>query len=114
MTHEIKIQPVYYEKIKAREKIYEVRLFDEKRKLYKIGDTLVIKKKPLLKEFITCTIVDIIHFNSFYKMAQCLPPTQVGFGNNSTPKDIEDVYHCFYTKDKEQQLGVIAIKLKLN
>lgn len=43
MKHEMKIREVYFNKIKSGEKIYEIRLNDEKRRLIDVGDVLVLK-----------------------------------------------------------------------
>ena len=83
MTHEIKVQPLYYDKIKSGEKIYEVRLLDEKRKAFKIGDHLKIYKEPALNEFVLAKITDLVVFPSFEAMATTLPLSQVGRPTNT-------------------------------
>lgn len=113
MTHTIKVQPYYYDKIKSGEKIYEVRLFDEKRQLMHTGDTLIIKKEPLLNEEITCKITKLLRFNSFKEMATSLPLNFVGFDLSSTTKDVIKLYYSFYSKQDEQKYGVVAIKVQL-
>ena len=113
MTHTIKVQPLYYEKIKSGEKIYEVRLFDEKRKLMHAGDTLIIKKEPLLNEEIVCQIENLVHFKTFSEMAGNLPLNLVGFDSTCSVKDVTRIYYSFYSKQDEEKFGVVAIKLKL-
>lgn len=113
MTHEIKIQPEYYEKIKQGTKIYEVRLFDEKRQAYRIGDTLIVKKEPELMESICVTITDLIHFKTFTDMAKKITPAEIGFNNTNSIQEIVDVYHKFYTESQETSLGVLAIKVQI-
>ena len=44
MVHEMKLQDVYFEKVKCGSKIYEIRLNDEKRKLINKGDFITFKK----------------------------------------------------------------------
>ena len=41
----MKIKAIYFDKIKSGEKIYEIRLHDEKRRKLKIGDGLVLQKR---------------------------------------------------------------------
>ena len=49
MEHKLKLQAIYFDKIQRGEKIYEVRLNDEKRQLIKIGDTLEIYEEVEVK-----------------------------------------------------------------
>lgn len=112
MIHKIKVKELYYNKIKTGEKIYEVRLLDEKRSLIKIGDILRINKEPELIEFLDARVVELIKFKSFQEMAQTLPAKSIGFIGCNT-QEIVDTYRKFYSKEQEQKLGVVAIKLKI-
>lgn len=112
MEYEMKLQPIYFEKIKSGKKIYEIRLNDEKRQLLKIGDTLTFLKEPDLIEPLQTTIEDLIHFKSFSEMLETLPASKIGFDNYSK-NEIEDIYHEFYSPEKENRFGVLAIKLKI-
>ena len=110
IVFEIKVQPIYYEKIKNREKIYEGRLWDEKRRLFKVGDKLKIYKEPDLKEFVILTITDLERFSSFREMATKLPLKDIGFEGCSVG-EVVSLYGKFYSKEDEKKYGVVAIKL---
>ena len=112
MTHEMKLQPVYFNKIRSGEKIYEIRLNDEKRKTIKVGNYIVFKKEPQLVDQITCKVSDLIIFDSFKTMIETLPPALVGFENMSNT-EIIDIYHQFYTEADEKHYGVLAIKVEI-
>lgn len=112
MTHEIKVKERYYNLIKNKEKIYEVRLLDDKRKLIKIGDIIKINEEPELTEFVNAEVVDLIYFKSFEEMAKSLPAKEVGFDGYKT-REIVDEYHKFYSEQEEQKYGVVAIKIKI-
>lgn len=111
MQHEMKLRAVYFDKIASGEKIFEVRLNDEKRKAIAIGDTIVFKKMPELEKEIVTVVTDLLHFKSFEKMAKNLPSTQIGF-ENCSEKAIVDAYHEFYSVQDENKFGVLAIKVK--
>jgi len=110
MKHEMKIKAGYFEKIKSGEKIYEVRLNDEKRRLLKVGDVLILKKEPEQKEELHLQIKDLIYFKSFKEMVNTLPLNQVGFAG-MLKEDVVTVYHQFYTLADEEKFGVVAIKV---
>ena len=108
----MKLQSKYFDKIKQGEKIYEIRLNDEKRKLINIDDTIIFKKEPDYTENIFCKVTDLIHFNSFNSMIDALPPTFVGF-ENLTINEIVNIYHEFYSPCDEIKYGVLAIKVEI-
>ena len=111
MIHEMKLREIYFNKIKNGEKIYEIRLNDEKRKLINVGDVIIFKKEPELEESIQTFVEDLIYFKSFSEMINTLPLSKVGF-DNETKQEVEDIYHQFYSNDDEYKYGVLAIKIK--
>ena len=110
MEHEMRLQGIYFDKIKAGEKIYEIRLNDEKRKLIKIGDNIVFKKEPDLTENLSVKVVDLIAFKSFDEMIKSLGAKDIGFEGKSNEQVIE-TYHQFYSVQNEEMYGVLAIKV---
>ena len=112
MIHEMKLQQIYFDKIKNGEKIYEIRLNDEKRQLIKIQDKILFKKEPLLQDSIIAHVKDLIHFSSFEQMINTLEPSKVGFENQSI-SEIIDIYHEFYSIENELNYGVLAIKIQV-
>ncbi len=112
MKHDMKLQSIYFDKIKKGQKIYEIRLNDEKRRIIDVGDVIVFKREPELKESIETIVEDLIYFDSFKEMIDTLPLFKVGFENVSK-KEVEDIYHSFYSVENESKYGVVAIKVKL-
>lgn len=112
MEHIMKLKAIYFDKIKCGEKIYEIRLNDEKRSLINIGDTLKFKKEPEQMEEITTKVEDLIHFKSFSEMLNILPLDMIGFKNESADKVLE-IYRKFYSTQDEEKYGVLAIKVKV-
>ena len=112
MKHDMKLQSIYFDKIKKGQKIYEIRLNDEKRRIIDVGDVIVFKREPELKESIETIVEDLIYFDSFKEMIDTLPLFKVGFENVSK-KEVEDIYHSFYSVENESKYGVAAIKVKL-
>lgn len=66
-------------KIKKGEKIYKIRLNDEKRRLIDVGDVLIFKKEPELKETLTTEVKDLVYFVSFDEMVNTLPIEKIVF-----------------------------------
>jgi len=112
MKHEMKLRAIYFDKIKTGEKIYEIRLNDEKRKLIDVGDVINFKKEPELTEEMNAIVKDLIYFDSFKEMSLTLPLEKVGF-ENKTLDEVIDIYHQFYSEENEKKYGVVAIKVEV-
>ena len=112
MIHEMKLREEYFDKIKQGQKIYEIRLNDEKRHLISIGDVILFNKLPDLTEKLQVLVENLTYFQSFKEMASSLSPQEIGFENLSKD-EIEKIYHEFYSLEDEKKYGVLAIKIKL-
>lgn len=112
MVHEMKLKAIYFDKIKSGQKIYEIRLNDEKRQMIDVGDVLIFKKEPDLKETLKTIVKDLVYFKSFNEMVNTLPMDKIGFDNN-TKDEIESIYYSFYSVDDELKYGVVAIKVEV-
>ena len=60
MTHEMKLQPEPFDRIKDGTKKIESRLYDEKRQLIKIGDEILFKRNPEAVESVTARVVGLL------------------------------------------------------
>lgn len=110
MTHEMKLRHIYFEKIMSGEKIYEIRLNDEKRKLISVGDVIIFRDENDLNREVEKRVEKLLHFDNFAKMLDELPLDKIGF-KDFTKDEVEDVYHQFYSIENENKFGVVAIML---
>ncbi len=101
----------HFENIKKGEKIYEVRLNDEKRQILTTGDYICFTNNSTL-EIMVVKVSELLHFNTFEDMAKTLNYSDIGF-NTLTESEVLETYHTYYTKEKEHQYGVLAIKIDL-
>ena len=98
--------------IKQGEKIFEIRLNDEKRKLIKVGDKIKFFMFENLDKSFVCSVTDLLYFKNFDEMINSLSPTSIGMKGLSAFQ-IKNIYREFYTLEDEQKYGVIAIKLNI-
>ncbi len=112
MVHEMKLRDVYFDKIRNKQKVYEIRLNDEKRQIINVGDVIFFKKEPDLKETLKTTVKDLIYFKSFSEMINNLPLREIGFEGN-TKEEVENIYHGFYSVENQLKYGVVAIKVEV-
>ena len=110
-THELNLHPVYYDLIKSGEKTLEGRLNDEKKKGFNVGDKIIFYKEPEKTETMRAIILDKYLFDNFDDMANELDKSQLGFANK-TKDEMVNVYRTIYTKENENQYGVVIFKIK--
>jgi len=110
--HILKLRPKYFELIKNGEKIYEIRLNDEKRQGIDVGDVICFKKEPELVESFSAVVKDIIYFKTFAEMCDVLPFDKIGFDGDNK-ENVLKVFGSFYSKSDEQKYGVIVFKIKV-
>lgn len=107
----MKLRKQPFEMIKCGKKIFELRLYDEKRKTVAVGDTV---------EF-TCTesgekllrkVKGLHVFASFEELYGALPLDKCGYTEESiasaSPSDMEE----YYSRDEQSRYGVIGIELE--
>jgi len=110
--HTLKLDDKYYNYILHGTKRIELRLNDEKRKLMHIGDVLLFYKQPLLKESFKTKIVDLIYFNSFNEAISNIPFELIADINDNKVNLLNDL-NRIYSKQKQENYGIIGIKLEL-
>ena len=100
-----------FEAIKAGTKTIEMRLHDEKRKQYKVGDILIFKKRPEEIDSITVEIIALHNYNSFAELYKNFDKVSLGYNKNeqANPEDMNE----FYPNSEQEKYGVIGIEIKL-
>tara|TARA_B100000886_G_scaffold332224_1_gene284687 strand:+ start:164 stop:544 length:381 start_codon:yes stop_codon:yes gene_type:complete len=67
MTHSMKLKDPHFRNVLEGKKIYELRLYDEKRKAMNVGDVITIKHNDNSHNCYNVVITDIKVFTSFKK-----------------------------------------------
>ena len=112
MEHEMKLQPEYYNFILNGTKRIEIRLFDEKRQQIKIGDTIKFLKEPDLNESFNVKVIGLLRYNTFEDMFKDFDISILS-DNSMTKEKLIDVLDQFYPKEKQEQYGVLEIRIEL-
>ena len=112
MEHEIKLQPEYYNFILNGTKRIEIRLFDEKRQQIKIGDTIKFFKEPDLNKSFNAKVTGLLRYNSFEDMFKDFDISILS-DKSMTKEELITVLEQFYPKEKQEQYGVLGIKIEL-
>ncbi len=112
MKHEMKLQPKYYDYMLNGTKRIEIRLYDEKRKKIKIGDTIKFLKLPSLDESFEVEVTGLIRFNSFEDMVNYFDISILAV-KSMTKEELTSVLEEFYTKEEQKEYGILGIAIKL-
>lgn len=102
-TFELNLKP--YNQIKNKIKDVELRLFDDKRKVLKVGDYINFHSKDL-DECVLTKIVGLHQYKDFYELLKHIDINRTGLDNP------EEMY-LYYSKDKIESLGVLGIEIVL-
>lgn len=109
MLHQLQLQQIAYTKIKGGTKIIESRLYDEKRKLINLGDTLEFHLVDS-SDVCRCEVIALLRYPSFSELMSEFPAEY--FGWNTVHEAIDEICQ-FYTKEQQKEHGVLGIKVKL-
>lgn len=112
MIHEMKLQPEYYNFILNGTKRIEIRLHDEKRQSIKLGDTIKFLKEPELSESFNAKVTGLLRYNSFKDMFKDFDISILS-DKSMTKEELIKVLEQFYTKEKQEQYGVLGIRIEL-
>lgn len=107
-VHTLKLIDKYFYLIKNNQKIYELRMNDEKRKEIKIGDEICFLKEPELKEYFYKEVINLHYFKSFEELVTTLPLKETGF---ESKEELINTMNSIY-KDKLDKYEIVAIELK--
>ena len=106
MIHKMKLKEEPFENIKNGTKTIEFRLYDEKRQKIKIGDKIEFSKLPDLQEKILVDVLDIYKDRTFRELFERLIENK-----EEIERKTKSMYR-FYSKEQEEQYGVVGIKIK--
>lgn len=111
MKHCMKLFREPFEMIESGEKTIELRLYDEKRKLINVGDTVIFTCIDDSSRSITAAVLELHLFNSFEALYQYLPLEKCGYraGEKASPKDMEK----YYSREEQDKYGVVGIEIEL-
>lgn len=112
MLHNMKLNPAPFEMIKSGQKTIELRLYDDKRQLIKIGDEIIFTNTAT-EETIHTQVLNLHRFDSFAELYKSLPLLKCGYTSenvgSATPADMEG----YYSVEEQKRLGVVGIELYL-
>ncbi|MDZ4285701.1 MAG: ASCH domain-containing protein, partial [Candidatus Sungbacteria bacterium] len=99
-----------FHSIKSGQKIIEFRLYDEKRREVEMGDVIVFKREPEQAETVRAEVIGLLRYRTFIDLASDFSASCFGHADK---EDLLKSIYTFYTKEQEQQYGVLGIRIRL-
>ena len=112
MTHAMQLQPAPFEMIRDGTKTIELRLFDEKRKKIRVGDTILFTNTAS-KEILEVKVLDLLVFDSFKTLYNRLPLLECGYTEDDVDTASPDDMNAYYPKELQRKYGVVGIRVAL-
>ena len=108
----MKLRPAPFEMIKSGQKTIELRLYDEKRQLIKVGDEIIFTN-IVTEEKLHVKVSNLHRFDSFDDLYKSLPLLKCGYTSENieraTPADMEQ----YYPAEEQKEFGVLGIEIKV-
>ena len=109
MIHKMNLQDKYFNFIKNGTKRIELRLNDEKRQRIEIGDSIEFSNE---KDKFTAKVVGLLKYQDFKTLFNDFG-IEILADRTMTKEELLDVLSEFYTPEKQEELGVLGIRVEL-
>ena len=112
MLHDLKLYKENFERLASKNKLREYRLYDEKRRLINIGDTIRFIKLPDGCEYLYADVDKIEVFNNWYDCYEKYFNEDFS-GRYATIQDVvNDTFSGeYYTKEDTDKYGCCCISI---
>ena len=113
MQHHLHLHEEPFERVRTGRQTIEMRLFDEKRQMFDLGDAIIFSKRDHPTETIETEIVGLLRYRTFRELIQDIPPTLYGYPPDFNKDVAAELMRTYYSEEDELRSGVIGIKIKL-
>ena len=114
-THEMTLKAPFFEQVAQNKKLYEIRVFDEKRRKLLLGDKIIFKKKDS-SDTIEKTVSKLMLFDTFKETLQSMKDFREALPSIASIEEGVSLYENIphevgnYKKASEK-FGIVLIKL---
>ena len=112
MTHEMKLKQRYFDFMLNGTKRIEIRLYDEKRQKINIGDTIIFHNDDNLNQSFSAKVIGLLRYYNFADMLNDIDISLLA-DKSFTKEGLISVLEEFYTKEKQNEYGILGIRIKI-
>lgn len=113
MKHFMHLNEKPFRAIMEGRKTIELRLYDEKRKSIKPGDTIEFESTAEPGQRIIAGVKALHIFESFEKLYAVLPLEKCGYANDEISMASASDMNEYYSVDEQNKYGVVGIEFEL-
>ena len=110
MIHKMNLWHDPFEKIKARTKTIEMRLYDEKRSKIAVGDVIVFTDASNGQK-LECSVINLYRYADFDEMYKNHDKISIGYRSDelALPSDMLE----YYSEEQIEKYGVVGIEISV-
>lgn len=112
MIHYMNLHAEPFSHIACGSKTFELRLWDEKRRLIEVGDTIVFQNSDD-ERTLTCIVKGLHLFPNFEALYRALPLEKCGYLPQELPTASPKDMQLYYPPEKQARFGVVGIEIEL-
>ncbi len=112
MVHQMKLNTLPFKQISNGSKVFEIRLYDEKRQRIKVGERIIFLERPLLENKIEVKVLNLVIADNFEELFTMFDPVLAGWEKNDSPNKCADEMSKYYSKEEQNNYGVLAIEIE--
>ncbi|HYG83262.1 MAG TPA: ASCH domain-containing protein [Verrucomicrobiae bacterium] len=109
-THHLRLATEPFTAILRGDKTIESRLYDEKRQIIQLGDTIIFTHRAHPEQTIAVRVVGLLRYQTFYDLFRHNPPGKFG---GMSPAQLEKQIDEFYSLEEQHRYGVVGIEFEL-
>ena len=112
MEMKVHLHSDVFDIVKNGKKDIEVRINDEKRRLLKVGDTLVFLRRPLEEDKIVAKVTDLVRYKTFSELVEHYEMKRLYLDGYTKEMYLNEMSR-FYTEEEQLVDGVLAIHFEV-
>lgn len=109
-THSLQLATTPFNTITSGQKVIESRLYDEKRQLIQIGDTIEFTSRESPDQKVSVKVIGLLRYETFHDLFSHNIPAK--FGGESV-EWLENQVNEFYSIDEQKLNGVVGVEFEL-
>ncbi len=113
MTHTLNLNPQPFAMMADGRKTIELRLYDEKRRKIRVGDTLVFVHAEDATKTLTAKVTALHRFSDFAALYAALPLDKCGYLPEEIAAAAPADMNVYYSAERQAQYGVVGIEIVL-
>ena len=111
MKHTMRLAPEPFGMVLAGRKTIELRLYDEKRRKIKTGDSIVFYSTADENASFEAEVTGLYVFRSFAELYRALPLTECGYTEENVAEASPEDMDLYYTKEQQAKYGAVGIRV---